>query len=321
MSAPDGWRRRAGRWLVEDLMGGLPGLTQLHPGIRQPERLGLKIVKDLAYLEDGLPEHTLDVVRPLNAEGPLPIVLYFHGGGFRILSKETHTYLVARYARAGFLVFNINYRLSPKHPFPAAIEDACAAYTWVATHAEKFGGDLSRLIIAGESAGGNLVAGVALAATQRRPEAYAQRVFETGVVPLAAVAVYPWLQVSDSERFVRKKPIPWWLLDRAVEAEESYLGGAPKDRAMADPLVIFEAGGPFERKIPTFFVPVGTADLLLDDSRRLEKALRKMNIPIELKFYPNQPHGFHAFAWTKEARACWADMLEFMTRMAQLPVA
>src|SRR5690606_5988723 len=124
------------------------------------------------------PEHRLDVYRPAHAEGPRPVVLYVHGGGFRILSKETHWLMGLYFARRGYVVFNIGYRLAPKHPFPAALEDSADALGWVVQNAHRYGGDPTRLVLAGESAGANLVTSLTLACCYRREEPYARRVFD-----------------------------------------------------------------------------------------------------------------------------------------------
>ncbi len=140
-------RRRAGAAVVDNFFRGVSGAAGLHPQAR-PERHGVERLRDVPYRQTGLREHTLDVYRPRRvAEGgaPLPVVLYVHGGGFRILSKDTHWVMGLSFARRGYLVFNINYRLAPAAPFPAAIEDACEALCWVVANAERYGGDPSQL--------------------------------------------------------------------------------------------------------------------------------------------------------------------------------
>ncbi|RYF09871.1 MAG: hypothetical protein EOO40_06160, partial [Deltaproteobacteria bacterium] len=104
--------------------------------------------------------HRLDIHRPRQG-GPWPVVLYVHGGGFGLLSKDTHWHIATALASLGFWVANINYRLAPKHPYPAALQDSAQALAWVVDHAAKSGGDLSRLVLAGESAGANLVTALA----------------------------------------------------------------------------------------------------------------------------------------------------------------
>ena len=96
----------------------MSAVGRLHPDAR-PERHGVQIVRDVPYLPSDRREHRLDVYRPARANGPLPVVVYIHGGGFRILSKDTHWIMALAFARRGFLVFNLSYRLAPRHRFPA----------------------------------------------------------------------------------------------------------------------------------------------------------------------------------------------------------
>lgn len=316
-------RRRAGSLVIDNLFRGLAAAGRYHPAARAA-REQVDFLGDVPYLDSGRREHRLDVYRPRGATGPWPVVLYIHGGGFRILSKDSHWIMGVRFARAGYLVLNINYRLAPAHRFPAALEDACAAYVWMVRHGASLGADLSRLVLAGESAGGNLAAALAIAACARRPEPFAQTVFSTGVVPRAVVPAYAILQVTDTARFRRIFPrLPAYMADRAAVCEEAYLGGV---RAMslelADPLVVLERGGPFERPLPAFFAPCGTRDPLCDDSERLARALARLGARCEARFYEGERHGFHAMMGRPAARRCWDDTFRFLDDVLALrPVA
>lgn len=309
-------RRKSGALIVDNMFRVLSRVGRMHPHAR-PDRHGVEVVRDVAYLPTGRDEHRLDIYRPVDrASGPLPIVLYVHGGGFRILSKDTHWIMGLAYARRGYLVFNISYRLAPKHPFPAALEDAAAAYRWVVENAEAYGGDLSRLVLAGESAGGNLITGLALAACYERPEPFAQAVFSTGIVPRAVAPACPILQVTDTERFWRRKKLPAFLRDRLHEVEGAYLARA--DRAqpggieLADPLLVVERGEKPARPLPPFFLSVGTKDLLLDDTRRMKAALDRMGVPCEARYYPGEVHAFQALVFRPNARLFWGHCYAFL---------
>jgi acetyl esterase len=246
------------------------------------------------------------------------VVLYLHGGGFRILSKDTHWAMSLPFAKQGYLVATIDYRLAPKEPFPAAIEDACTALAWVHDNIRAHGGDPSRIVVAGESAGANLTCAVVLTSVVQRPEPWARAVYDREIALRAAVPACGVLQVSDPERFLRRKPgLPAFLNDRLLEVRDAYLtpctithdGG----RDLADPLCVIESlTSPLARALPPMFAGVGTGDPLLDDTRRLGAALDRLGVKNRTRYYPGEMHAFQAMPWSRHAPAYWAELWEFL---------
>jgi acetyl esterase len=317
-------RKRIGARLFQAFFDGLTTVARLHPRAR-PEAHGVRKIANVAYGPRSRGPHLLDIYLPpepppeAGARGgdrrPRPIVIYVHGGAFRILSKDSHFIMALAYARRGYVVFNINYRLAPDHPFPAAIEDVCLAYEWVALHAAQYGGDISQLVLAGESAGANLVVSTTLAACYKRPEGFARAVFDTGVVPKAVVPAYGIFEVNNAERFAARKPkLHTLIADRIHDLPQTYLANTPAhmNHELADPLVVFERGDRPDRPIPPMFLPVGTKDPLLDDTRRLARALRKLGAKATDRYYEGELHGFHALIFRKNARRCWRDTYAFL---------
>ena len=314
----DRLRSRLGAQAARGFFEGVSRLGRLHP-LARPSRHGVEVLRDIAYLPTGRAEHRLDIYRP-TTPGPHPALLYVHGGGFRILSKDTHWLMGLAFARRGFAVFNVGYRLAPRHPYPAAVEDVCAAYAWVAQHAADYQADPQRLVLAGESAGANLALSLAVAACFRRPEPWARAVFDAGVVPAAVLPACGMLQVTDPERFKRKSPkMLQFIEDRILEVTHGYVGrhaqpGGP-GLDLADPLLVLEGDAQPDRPLPPMFAPVGTADVLLDDSRRLGAAMARRDGRCEVAYYPGEPHAFHAFVMREGARKCWADTFRFLERV------
>jgi len=308
-------RRRLGSLVAQGFFEGVSRVARLHP-LSRPERHDVEVLRDLPY-DSAHPRHRLDVWRPRGHAGPLPALLYVHGGGFRILSKETHWVMALGFARRGFAVFNVDYRLAPAHPFPAALEDVSAAYAWVVANAPRYGADPSRLVLAGESAGANLVAALGVMACFERPEPFARRVFDTGVVPVAVLPACGIHQVTDPERFRRRKPrLRQVVADRIEEVTHAYVGARGGDTvALADPLRILEGPEPTARALPPFFVTCGTADPLLDDTRRMHAALRNRGADSEARYYPGEPHAFHAMVFREAARRHWRDSYAFLDRV------
>lgn len=311
-------RRQTRKALLGSGLEALARAGRLHPRAN-PRRHGVEILRDIPYTDSGRRAHLLDVYRPAHTRGPHPVVLYIHGGGFSQLSKDTHWIMALAFARRGFMVVNASYRLAPRHPFPAAVQDACAAYRWTAENIASLGGDLDRLVLAGESAGANLVCALTVAACYERPEPFAREVFELGVVPRAALPACGMLQVSEPERFWTRRPLPAFVRLVLADVTGSYLGraepGAPGGLELADPLLIFESEAIPARPLPAFFAGCGTRDPLLDDTRRLGAAIAALGGVCETRIYPDEIHAFHALVWRRRAREFWGDTYRFLDEL------
>jgi len=295
---------------AEALASGLGRLPPL-----RPERHGIEIERDLPYrAATGGQDRfgRLDIYRPRGARAPLPALLYWHGGGFQFFDKASHWSLAARFARAGAVVFNANYRLAPAHPFPAAVEDAAEAYRWVLQHAARHGADPARLVLAGESAGANLALALAVAACWKRSEPWAEAVFATGAVPRVVLPACGFLDVTEPGRFTTAHP---FVQERIRVICAAYLPptGAPDpQRELASPLLVLEHASAPERPFPACFAIAGGRDPVCDDSLRLGRALERLGVPHEVHVYPGGLHAFHAYGFTRRARAAWEDQLAFV---------
>ena len=320
-----------GRW--RDMMGagqplrrialdaGMHALAELAdqlPQMRQRMN-GCRLIEDVAYgREDGV-ELRLDILQPLRA-GLHPVLIYLHGGAFAIGSKRTHRALAAAYAARGYLVCNVDYRLAPQYPFPAALADTCAAWLWAADQIGVYGGDPRRMALAGESAGANLALALTLACCTPRPEPFAAAVFQRGLRPVAALLYCGFLQVSAAQRF-RQSGASAVAAHIATGAARSDLGplaaqGGPA-QALADPLCLVEAMA-VAPGLPPLFIAAGLNDTVLSDSERLEQALRRLHASVAAHYYPGQGHGFHVLFWREQAQRCWRDSFGFLQQY--LPV-
>ena len=313
----DRLRRRAGAFLVDNAFRGLSRAGRAVP-LSRPGLHDIEVLRDIPYRDSQDRAHHLDIYRPRRRTRRLPALLYVHGGGFRILSKETHWLMALMFARRGFVVFTPNYRLAPRHPFPAAHEDAAAAYVFVTERAALFGADPQRLVVAGESAGGNLALSLGLMASHAAEEPYARAVFDTGVVPKAVLPYCGILQVSAPERLYHVAKTEF-VRDRIREVGASYLLTSPLrddvSARWADPLCIAETLSATDRPLPPFFITCGTNDPLLDDSRRLKRALDRLGTPAELVEYAGGMHAFFAMLWQHRARVCWRDTFAYLDRL------
>lgn len=284
------------------------------------DRAWLREYHGVRYTGDcGHSRQRLAIYQPRTVAKPLPIVMYVHGGGFSQCSLGTHVAPAVTLARAGFLVFNIDYRLAPAEPYPAAPHDVSMAYRWVTENAHRYGGDLRRMHIAGESAGGNLVSGLLIGACYRRPEAWMRRVWSTGVVPVSAHLLCGYHQVSDPERYAGLRshgPMARAALWVMHTFAANYLGEhyrlANEDTLLADPARFFEQSPRPDRALPRLAVSVGTQDVIHGESARLCKAFEQLGADPHWMEYPGEPHGFQLMLLRPAARAFWAETIAWM---------
>ena len=316
MSIQEPFHSRLAGKAVEAFFRGAAAAGSLTP-LSTPRHHGVERIQDIPYRRSGHPAHRLDIYRPQDCKDA-PVVFYVHGGGFRFMSKESHWLMSLGFARRGYLVVTINYRLAPRHPFPAALVDTCHAYDWVCRHIADYGGNPERIVVAGESAGANLAANITLASCIEFPEAWMRRVWQHHRVPSAALLACGILQVSKPQRFRRDDNLPDWLYHRIAEVNRDYLQpssfGDRRSCRLADPLVVLEGLDEPDRPLPPTFAPVGTDDPLLDDTRRLEQALSRLNVAVDARYYADEVHAFHAFLWRRRARQCWNDTYDFLDR-------
>ncbi|TNF30954.1 MAG: alpha/beta hydrolase [Deltaproteobacteria bacterium] len=299
--------------LLERGFRGLSRLARMHPAA-DPARYGVEVIRDVAWRAPGGRDDLLDVYRP-TAPGPHPTVVYVHGGGFRILSKETHWGMALAFAAKGYTVFVPNYRLAPRAPYPAALQDASEALVWIVRHAAEYGGDPERLVLAGESAGANLATGLTLSACYERPEPWARAVFDLAPRIHAVLPACGLLQVSDTDRLGQRG----FVNDRLRQVSSDYLAGrdASVSLDLADVVCTLERGEAPARPLPPFFIVAGGKDPVTPDSHRLNAALEALGVDTAVVEYPGGVHAFHAFLWTRQARAAWRDQHAFLDRVLE----
>jgi acetyl esterase/lipase len=205
-------------------------------------------------------------------------IVYFHGGGYTLGSIQSHRPLLARLARAtGARVLSVAYRLAPEHPYPAAVEDALAAYRFVVAS----GVSPSRIAIAGDSAGGGLTAACLIALRDAGDP-----------LPAAGVCISPWLDLSLSGESWRTKAGVDPLVQRPQlqMMARAYLAGADPKSATASPFFADLSG------LPPLLVQVGTCEVLLDDATGFAERARAAGVEVELDVWEDMIHVWHAFA-------------------------
>ena len=210
---------------------------------------------------------------------PLPVTVYFHGGGWVIADINVYDAGARSISKfANCIVVSVNYRLAPENPFPAAHDDCFAVYKWVLENAASFGGDPDKVAVAGESAGGNMACATAIAAR------------DAGVkLPLWMGLVYPVagndLNTDSYREYEFAKPLNKamieWFVDKAMQGDAS---------KAADPRI--NLVGADLRGLPGATIINAEIDPLRDDGERLERALKDAGVEVHRHLHAGVTHEF-----------------------------
>lgn len=255
---------------------------------------------EIGAFEGGVPyrsvdghELTLDVMVP-KGEGPFPVLVYLHGGAWVWGSPATHRKLTYRLAEQGFLTLSVDYRLAPEHPFPAGLNDCIHAIHFATHNAERWGGDPDRLVVAGDSAGGNLAAACAIELA--------------GAVDAPVIRGLGLLYgVYDFSGFEAD--------GLTAELMDAYL---PDRVLVSDPRV-----SPFRKAamLPPAHIAIGDADPLLEDAEALRAALARSGRVHDYHVYEDMPHAFMQMEILGSAKTALARLCEFLHEAAKQPDA
>ena len=224
------------------------------------------------------------------------VILYLHGGAYALGRIATYREFVARLARATRMRgLAIDYRLAPEHPFPAALEDATAAYGWLLTQ----GHDPAQIIIGGDSAGGGLVLAALVALRDAGKP-----------LPAGAVCISPWTDLALSGASVRSKARVDPMLDPdKLEMYASYYAGAHElTTPLVSPLYADLKG------LPSLLIQVGTDEILLDDATRCAERAREDGVDVTLEIWDGMFHVFQVISFLPETKRAVGHIAEFVSQ-------
>lgn len=229
----------------------------------------------------GAPEIRVRIYRPAAAVQPPPIMLFCHGGGFVLCGLDSHDrFCRAMAVGAEALVVSVDYRQAPEHRFPAAAEDAYAALCWVADHAGSLGGDPACLVVAGDSAGGNLATVTALLARDRGgPEIARQLLLYPMLDPACATESY---RENADGYFTTAAHLRWYW--------RQYLGEHDVADPYVNPLAADLAG------LPPAHIVTAEFDPLRDEGEDYGQRLRQAGVAADIQRYDGMFHGFMSMA-------------------------
>ena len=223
------------------------------------------------------------VYRPAGARGTLPVVVYFHGGGFVMGTLETHDpYCRGLTTEAGVMVVSVDYRLAPEHKFPAGVEDSLAATEWVLAHVEELGGDAQRVFVAGDSAGATMAT---VAALLLRDQGKAGQL--AGQILLYPVTRYydpptvSYVEMAQGYGLTRKGMEWLWgqYLNDPSEAKDF----------RAAPLMAESLAG-----LPRAFVVTAEYDVLRDEGQAYARRMEAEDVDVTHVFAEGMNHAFAA---------------------------
>jgi acetyl esterase len=254
----------------------------LHAALNPPPR---NLHQVLSFEIEGL-EATIacEALVPRASDRPLPLAIYFHGGGCVLLDPGAYRPISSAIAEdADCIVLVPEYRLAPEHPFPAALEDAIAVYRWAIEEAGTLGADLSRVAVCGDSAGGYLATEITLDCAQ------------TGVPqPSFQALVYPSTDLAGDWASYRLAGVEDTL--REVEWLTQLYAGDDKSDPRASPLCAAS-----HRGLPPAFILAAELDPLLDQGRAYPRKLSDSGVPVTHVVYSAVPHGFLSWSGKVEA--------------------
>ena len=302
-------RARTGATLARIISQPKRALTRLRPAKRTPKPR-IVVERDVPYHLDGKREHRLDIYRAEVRKSEAPAILYLEAVGFKHgLSAIRHP--VTAFARRGWLAVHVRYRSIPHYPFPASLLDCARAYQWFIERASSLGSSPHRVVVAGDTTGANLALALALASCDLRDEVWAQRLFDLGIPPRALLLCSSYLQASDPDRFDRLDPnIDKRAIRPLRDFQARYLEFDPRlpdsTRQLADPLVLLESDHTLSRPLPPCFAAVGTDDVFLDDTRRLEVAYQERQDICSARYVEGPLASKLASAW-RHADVPWVD--------------
>jgi acetyl esterase len=221
------------------------------------------------------------IYRPAG-NGPYPVIVYYHGGGFTIGSIGSHENVTRSLANGtSSIVISAGYRLAPENPFPAAVDDAYAALQWAAAHASEFDGDPNRLAVAGDSAGGNLAAAVCLKSRN-----------EDGPAIGLQILLYPTTVLADADLQSRRDFFGYILTEESGQhLLDAYLPNKSDcNNPYASPLLADDHSG-----LPPAYIMTAAFDPLLDEGILYAQRLEEAGVPVTYSKYDGMLHGFLSF--------------------------
>jgi len=274
---------------VLDLMKeqGVPPFEEMTVAQAREVVLGFAELQAPAPPIDGVEDRSIDgpvgqipirIYTPLG-EAPRPILVYYHGGGWTIGNLDVADKPCRDLAAATqAVVVSVDYRMGPEHKFPAAVDDCYAATKWAAEHAAELGGDAQRLVVIGDSAGGNLAAVIPLVARERGGPRIGYQVL---IYPVTNYGFDTASALENADGYLLTREAMRWFWGHYLNSETD--GADPH----ASPLRAADLSG-----LPPALVVTCEFDPLRDEGEAYGERLREAGVPVKVTRYDGMIHGF-----------------------------
>lgn len=262
------------------------------------------VIENISYGDD--PKQVLDIIVPKGSH-QYPILFYFHGGGWISGDKSNFNWVCYKFANSGMLVFNVNYRLSPENQFPKPLDDISNSIKSGMEYAKEYGGDLSRVYIAGDSAGAHLASWYAVALG--KPTLLQHTNVQTSVALKNIKGFLFFYGIYDLEK-------AWNINHKVIKSSLKYfLGPKPATPTLKN-------ASPSQHvvsKLPPFFLCAGEPDVLFDQTKNFSKILKGAGIECKTVLFtkegnPESKHSFINFGKRNCSQIAMREAISFISR-------
>jgi acetyl esterase/lipase len=281
------------RWLVKRHFRPDTNLTRYRQRVERMDTRFIKVAPDICATEvyaDAVPARWIEVPESTTKR----VILYLHGGGFCLRGPNLYSNFLARLCRhthaKGLL---LDYRLTPEHPYPAAMQDCLTSYRWLLNQ----GHDPHDVIIAGDSAGGCLSL---VTLTQLRDAGEPQPACAVLLSPAADMTVSGWSAIT------KEREDPFFRLQTLLLLKHYYLRGTFAGHPSVSPVY-----ADFQNLPPLLF-QAGSTELLLDDSLRTAAKAAAAGVEVDLQIWRRMPHVFQLFTWLPESHQALKGISQFI---------
>ncbi len=265
----------------------------------------LNVHRDVSYGPEI--EQCLDIYIPHSDKTePLPVLVYFHGGGWISADKRIYDGIASTFSKNGYIIFNVNYRLAPTNRFPAALLDAACAIDWIEHNLERYGGDRTAIVLAGDSAGAQIASWYSCALHKRSLFEWVGCDSAIAAVPIKGLLLFYGVYDFDTVLDCRFPFIEIYAKSFLGSERKSYLANSKVASSIKH----------ISPELPPVFLCVGERDGLYSQSIAFAEMLEKSGVSCHKLCFSREyhaDHGFLFFRWLKPSKIAYKAAGDFLS--------